>query len=646
MDVIVVALGEMTEPLRLAMLVVGVCTGLIIGVIPGLGGLFGMALLIPLSFGLDSYSAIALLLGMASVTTTSDTIPAVLIGVPGTVGAMATVIDGHALAKRGEAGRALGAAYSASLLGGLFGAFVLAVSLPLLKPLVLMLRTPDFLAITLLGLSLVALLVGRDPLKGFAAAGAGLVLSFVGLDDQTAAHRWTFGQVYLWDGLPLGAVFLGLFGVPEVAAIMSRKSIAEPGSAVTTGVRDGIVETLREWRLVLQCSGIGALLGALPGVGLSVVSWIAYGFAKRNRGDGPEFGEGNIRGVIGPESANNANEGGSLIPTIALGIPGGAGTALLLGALIVHGIVPGPHMLEANASVTVAMIFSLAAANVVGAGICLALSNPLSKVATVGSHIIAPIALVFVILGAFQSSASVEDVVVLACFGLVGMFMKARGWPRPALALGFVLGELVERNFFLSWQIFGWSTFVRPSFVLVVLLLAFQVAWRLVGRGKAAQPAAPEQRGGFWSAVVVFAFAGYILLTARSLPAEAALFPSITAVFLVIVAMFMLVRAVAPASGGSVAEAQGGVAADPLMTRPGAAVVMGIPAFLAGLFLFGPLLSSGLLVAATMRWGGETPARSAAAGVIVATVVHLVFDRLISTPWPRSLLDVALSAFA
>ena len=644
MDVITTALAEMLEPLRLAMLFAGVCAGLVIGVIPGIGGLFGMALLIPLSFGLDAYSAIALLLGMSSVTTTSDTIPAVLIGVPGTVGSMATVVDGHALAKRNEAGRALGAAYSASMLGGLFGALVLAISLPLLKPLLLMLRTPDFLAITLLGLSLVALLVGRDPLKGFAAAGAGLILSFVGVDDQTAAHRWTFGQVYLWDGLPLGALFLGLFGIPEVASMMSRRSIAESGTGVTTGVREGIGDTLREWRLVLQCSGIGALVGALPGVGLSVVSWIAYGFARRRRGDGPAFGEGNIRGVIGPESANNATDGGSLIPTIALGIPGGAGTALLLGALIVHGIVPGPHMLEANASVTVAMIFSLAMANVIGAGLCLTLSRPLSRVATVGSHIIGPIALVFVILGAFQSSASAQDVVVLACFGVVGMLMKAREWPRPALALGFVLGELVERNFFLSWQIFGWSTFLRPSFLLVVLLLAVQILWHLSGRGRRddTQPSPPP--GSVWNAIVVFSIAGFVLLTARTLPAEAALFPSITAVFLLLVAAAMLVRVLIQrrACGSGVVPAS--AAADPVPVRAGGAVVVGIPAFLAGLFLFGPLLSSGLLVAATMRWGGESLARSALGGAMVALVVHLVFDRLISTPWPRSLLETALSA--
>ncbi|RST87426.1 hypothetical protein EJC49_05470 [Aquibium carbonis] len=644
MDVILAALAEMMEPLRLVMLLVGVCTGLVIGVIPGLGGLFGMALLIPLSFGLDPYSAIALLLGMSAVTTTSDTIPAVLIGVPGTVGSMATVVDGHALARRNEAGRALGAAYSASLLGGLFGAFVLAVSLPLLKPLLLMLRTPDFLAITLLGLSLVALLVGRDPLKGLAAAGIGIILSFVGVDDQTAAHRWTFGQIYLWEGLPLGAVFLGLFGIPEVASILSRTAIAERG-AVAGGVGEGIRNTLREWRLVLQCSGIGALLGALPGVGLSVVSWIAYGFARRKRGDGPEFGQGNIRGVIGPESANNANEGGSLIPTIALGIPGGAGTALLLGALIVHGVVPGPHMLESNAPVTVAMIFSLAVANVVGAGLCLALSNPLSRITMVGSHIIAPIALVFVILGAFQSSASVNDLVVLAGFGVVGMVMKARDWPRPALALGFVLGELVERNFFLSWQIFGWSTFLRPSFLFVAMLLAVQIGWYLAGRRKRGPSSAPSKARDIWSPASVFAIASFILLTGMSLPAEAALFPSITATFLLVIAASMVVRGLLPAGNTGVAYDGAGPPADPLITPTRAAMVMGIPVFVGGLFLVGPLATSGLIVAGMMRWGGESLVRSAATGAAVALIVHLVFDRLISTPWPRSLLEAAGSAF-
>jgi len=630
-DVILTALAELAEPLRLAMLLAGVCIGLVIGVIPGLGGLFGLALLIPMTYGTDAYSAIALLLGMASVTATSDTIPAVLIGVPGTVGSMATVIDGHALARRNEAGRALGAAYSASLIGGVFGAVVLAVSLPLLRPIVLQMRMPDFLAIALLGLSLVALLVGRDPLRGLAAACLGLAVSFVGVDDRTAAHRWTFDLVYFWEGVPLGAVFLGLFGLPEIATMLSRQAIGDPARAAGPGMVAGMRDTLREWRLVLACSGIGAAIGALPGLGLSVVSWIAYGYASRRPGDGPPFGEGNIRGVIGPESANNANEGGSLIPTIALGIPGGAGTAMLLGALIVHGVVPGPHMLDRDAAVTVAMVFSLALANVIGAGICLALSNPLSRLALVPSWTIAPIALVFVVLGGYQSTASVGDIAVLLAFGTLGMAMKARDWPRPAFALGFVLGDVIERYFFLSWQISGAAGMLRPSMIAVAAIIAFQLVRRLRGRRGVAGPDAAPRRGDRLEAVLALAFAIWLLVTAAQLPSAAALFPTITAIVMVTVTTSMLLRAArrkaAPATGV------------PALLASDLLVVGGVLSLLAGLYLIGAVATAGLFVAAAMRFGGRQPTvRALITGAAVALVVALVFDTMVSTPWPKTLI--------
>ena len=224
------------------------------------------------------------------------------------------------------------------------------------------------------------MLAGSQPLKGFAAAMLGMLLSFVGLDDQTGSTRWTFGQVHFWEGLPIVVVFLGLFGLPELAALLVRGTISDQSTPLSLSrMSVGIRDTLREWTLVLRCSWIGALLGAVPGIGVVVLDWIAYGHASRRPGDGPKFGQGNVRGVIAPESANNAKEGGSLIPTIAFGVPGSASMSVLLGAFVIQGLVPGPDMLGKNASVTISMVFSIAIANILGAAICLFPHPPVGR---------------------------------------------------------------------------------------------------------------------------------------------------------------------------------------------------------------------------------------------------------------------------
>ena len=287
MDALLAALVEVAQPLHLLMLMGGVVAGLIVGVIPGIGGLFGMALLIPLTYSLDPYAAFALLLGMGSVTTTSDTIPAILFGVPGTVGAAATVLDGHAMAKNGEAARAFGAAYSASLIGGVFGAIVLAAAIPVMRPLVLFLRTPDFFAICAFGLSIVAHACRQPAAQGIGRGDA----RHAGLPSSASTYRRGRSLDLRPDlslgGLPIVVVFLGLFGLPELASLLLRGSIQEQCRSPTySGMRRGMRDTLREWPLVLRCSPIGSLLGAVPGIGIAVVDWIAYGHAARRPGPG------------------------------------------------------------------------------------------------------------------------------------------------------------------------------------------------------------------------------------------------------------------------------------------------------------------------------------------------------------------------
>ncbi|MDX1483769.1 MAG: tripartite tricarboxylate transporter permease [Alphaproteobacteria bacterium] len=460
LDVAFKAIVTLSDPTRLSFLGLGVIIGLILGVIPGLGGLVGLSLLLPFTFKMDPYTALAFLMGLQAVVVTSDTIPAVLFGVPGTVGSAATILDGYPMARKGQAGRAFGAAFSASVLGGLFGAAVLALSVPVIRPIILEITSPELLAICVFGLSLVAVLSGSTPLKGLAAACIGLLVATAGDDPQTGTLRWTFDSLYLYDGLPVVPLALGLFAIPEIAdMVITRQSIAGTGNVATRWSQiEGIKDVFRNKFLLIRCATIGSSLGAIPGIGASIIDWIAYGHAVRSIKDsGLTFGKGDVRGVIASESSNNAKEGGALLPTIAFGVPGSASMALILGAFLIHGLEPGPKMLTQRLDITYTLVWSVAVANILGAGLCFLFANQLAKIALVRIGILAPVVLAVTYIGAYQGSNAWGDIYALLIFGFVGWIMKRLRWPRPPLILGFVLGGLVERYLFISTDRYGWE---------------------------------------------------------------------------------------------------------------------------------------------------------------------------------------------
>src|SRR6201993_3322408 len=451
------ALALLLEPGRLGIRLLGVMIGLAIGVLPGLNGIVGMAMLIPFTYNMSEHSAMALLLGMAAVITSSDFITAVLFGVPGHVGAAATVIDGHAMAKNGEAGRAFGAGFASSLAGGLVGALVLALSIPILRPVLLAIGSPELLAFTLFGLAMVATLSGRAPLKGLTAAGIGLMISMIGSRSESGTLRWTFDTLYLYDGVQLVPAMLGLFAIPELCELaVSRSKIAGDHAA---GINlssqwDGVRDVGRHWWLVLRCGILGTGLGAIPGIGSAVIDWIAYGYAQRTEKNPETFGTGDVRGVIAPESSNNSKEGGHLVPTIAFGVPAGASMAILLGAFLMHGLTPGPEMLTKNLDVTYTIVWSLTLAHVIGALICLSGSRWLAKISTVRPEILLPIVLSLVFVAAFEGEHDWGDLLSLLFFGVIGWFMKRLGWPRPPMGLGIVVGGIFERYLFISTPLY------------------------------------------------------------------------------------------------------------------------------------------------------------------------------------------------
>ena len=468
------ALLRMADPYLLFWLSCGVVMGLVLGILPGIGGLSGTALLLPFTFTMDPYTAFALLLGLASTTSTGDPIPAIMFGVPGGAGSAATVLDGLPMARRGEAGRALSAAYMSSMLGGVFGAFLLAVTLPVLRPMMLYLGSPELLAFSTLGISMVAVLSGNAPLRGMVAALLGILIAMVGTDPQTGTLRWTFDYLYLWDGLPLVPVVLGLFALPELCDLaVTRSAIASDVRFDSSGgMWQGAKDCFTHWWLVLRCSWIGAAFGAVPGIGGAVIDWLAYGHAVRTeKGAMQSFGKGDVRGVIAAESANNAREGGALVPTVAFGVPGSAGMAILLGAFLIHGLVPGPEMLSKHLAITYSMVWSIALANILGAGLCYLFSGQFARLATLRYTLILPCVLGIIYIGAFEGSRSWGDLFSLLAFGVLGWTMKQLRWPRPPLILGLVLGDTVERNLFISVERYSLEWLARPI-VLGLLALA------------------------------------------------------------------------------------------------------------------------------------------------------------------------------
>jgi TctA family transporter len=338
---------------------------------------------------------------------------------------------------------------------------------------------------------MVGVLSGNAPIRGLLAGIMGVLLATVGLDPKSGVERFAFDQAYLWEGISLVIVALGLFGVPECIDLASRKTSISETQEFGGGFWEGIKDGFRYWWLTLRCSAIGAWVGFLPGLGSSVADWFAYAHAVQTEKNPENFGKGDIRGVIASESSNNAKEGGGYIPTIAFGIPGSTSTALILTAFIAVGIQPGPDMLTKQLDLTFAIIWTLALANVIAVALCLLFIKPLAKACFYPFYTIVPLIMVFVFIGAFAANFSSYDFVALLAFSLLGFMMRRHGWPRPPLLLGVVLGRKMELYLWISYARYGLEWLLRPGVIVLFLLVAaslfypFLKQWREKARKEA-----------------------------------------------------------------------------------------------------------------------------------------------------------------
>lgn len=502
LDVWLSGIEGLLQVRELLFLGLGMAIGLVFGAMPGLGGATALALLMPLTYGLEPFTALALAGGVMGAVPMGGSITAILLNTPGTAPNAATCLDGYPLAQQGKAGLAIGAAASANSIGGIIGTISVLAVLPVAKQLVLLFGPPEFFLLALLGLVTVAASSRGHLLRGLITGGLGLMIAYVGYNDVVGGERFTFGVEYLWDGVQLVPALIGLFAVAEMINLLVKGgSVAGHAPTVQlTSMMDGVMETFRHWKTVLRGSLIGTIVGAIPGEGGTVAAFLSYSLTVQASKDPDSFGKGNIQGVIAPEAAINAKDGSALIPTLAFGIPSGAEMAVFLGILVMHGLQPGPLMLTEHQPEIYGLVWALTASCLLASSVGLLFVRPLAMITLIDSQILVPVVLCIAMVGSYAVNGNIGNVVVTAIFGVLGYLMIRLDYPRLTLVIALVLGGALERNEHQS-LIMGdgsWSIFVDRPICLILLacivaLLAAPLARALFGRGAGGKILAREK---------------------------------------------------------------------------------------------------------------------------------------------------------
>ncbi|WP_295638022.1 tripartite tricarboxylate transporter permease [uncultured Mailhella sp.] len=474
-------LGLCLTPSVLFWTTFGAVLGLVLGIIPGLGSLIGMALCLPFVFKMDPMEAMPFLAALSATGFTGGSITAVLLGVPGEAANIVTTFDGYPMTQKGQGARAIGAALTSSLVGGVIAVFMAMGMMFIIMPLVMLVTSKEMVFIILAGLSFICLLGKGEKIKSLISGCLGILLSCVGLVSVSGEIRFTFDNPFLFDGFSIIPVTLGLFAVPPLIALaMKGGSGTISNSKAKVSIRDtfeGVKDVLRYKWLCLKCSVIGYFFGVMPGVGAQAAVFVAYGHAKSSAANPDDFGTGDVQGVIAPESCNNAKESGSWLTTLALGIPGSATGAVGLGALVLLGIMPGPSMFTDHLDLTICVFGTLATANVIGFICCLPVVSYLARISLIPGRILVPLVLVIIVLGAYATRGLMADVYILLFFSCLGLLLNRFNFNTGSMLLGFILGDLFETYLFISLQANGWTFFMNPGpIVILICTMIFLVA--------------------------------------------------------------------------------------------------------------------------------------------------------------------------
>ncbi len=472
----------------IAFLLIGVAFGVSFGFLPGLGGIVAMALLLPFVFGVDPETAMCLLLGAHVATVYNSGITSILFGIPGASKAIALCFDGFPLSQQGQSVRALRATAFAAAIGGLAGVVFLVLAMPLLKTVMLSMEQPEYFILGLWALSLIAVFNEGHIFRGLAAAGLGVLLAYVGQDPISSTSRFTFDWLFLQDGISIPVAFIGLFAIPQMISLYQRGgSISGTARKVVKQQQTSKHQDIRNNKsLIAKSSLFGIFIGVMPGVGATLGNLASYGQTVRStKNPDPPFREGNIKGVIAPATVLGANEGSELLPTISLGIPGGESSAILLSALIVLGVSPGPEMLTTYQSLVFSIIWIIVIAFIVTT-ITGYMTAPLyARMTTMSSDRLVPLVIVLCLIGAYSVNQRIEDVVLAVFLGITGYYLRKFHYSLSALAVGLVLGGLLERWLHISTEIYGPFFFVtRPlTLVLTIAVVATVVLPMIRNRG-------------------------------------------------------------------------------------------------------------------------------------------------------------------
>ncbi len=473
----------LTSPYLMGLMVVAVLIGIFVGATPGIGGKLSIALAIPFVFGWEMIPGAVFLLTMHAVNGTSGQISSIMFGVPGDGDDAATTIDGYPMAKKGEAGRALGASLTASGVGGIIGAIVFAILIPVIQPVVLAFSPAEFFLLALLGITFIAFLSsGASIFKGIIVGLYGMMLATIGMDRATGIARYSGDYLFLWDGLSLVTAVLALFAVPEMIALGVKGGSISAVSlkAAKYSYRelfDGVMEVPRHWWLALRTSVIGAVIGIIPGLGGSAAAWICYGHAVQSSKTPERFGKGAVEGVIAPETASNAKEGGSLLPTLFFGIPGSSGMAVLLGAFLILGIQPGPTIITDHLDLVWMLIWALVVGNIMAVTLLLFVARWVAILTFIRGALLIPFVLILCVLGAYINEARWENLVILVVLSMIGYGLLRFGWPRAPFAIGLVLGGIAEKSLQQALALWGLNFFLRPLSLVLIGLIVLTIGY-------------------------------------------------------------------------------------------------------------------------------------------------------------------------
>ena len=450
-----------------------------IALLPGISATLVMALTIPfiiISID-DPVIGVAMLATLTGIDNTLDSIPAILLGMPGGA-TQVTFLEGNQLAQQGYAAHTLGAVYAVSALGGVIGALMMALLIPAIKPVVLAFGFAEIAAMAMFGVAMVAALSGGAMVKGIFAACFGLLLSTVGPAGVTLDFRFMFDQDWLWNGLPLISTTIGVFALPEIIDLtMTRKPLAPRDANITySEIFRGARYGLSRWPMTVRQSLFGVFFGAIPGIGSGVIDWMSYALGIAFTKDKSQFGHGSLEGVLFAESAQNAKEGGQAIPTLALGIPGGRAWAFVMLGMLAYGIAPGPRMLEEHADITIMIVLSLGLGNLAVTMLGLGFTRQMAMLTKIPYPVLGFLIIPISFLAAFQTTGDNSALTIVLGGALIGLLMKRYKWPRPPLLIGFILGPIIENNIINSVGRYDWvGTFTRPLF-LVLFVLAIATA--------------------------------------------------------------------------------------------------------------------------------------------------------------------------